>query len=298
MKNRIVFIVATQYDNVGDLLINKCLIDQLSLHGEVYIDSKNVPDHFKNLLLKGSNNVFELKAITDYNFKSLSFIRLLYSNFGFTHIFRSPGPLRNGGSIKVFTKNLVIGMIFNLFKRKGVNSFLVGNDIHFKGSMDSFMVKHFSKNVAKILCRSEENVRALKKLSVNQVGYIPDMCFGYRPTQNNSCTTKAIAISFRDLEDVSYDDKIRRTIQSILESNKYDSVVFFYQVQRDYDYNKRLYMYFQEYKNVVFKEECLEWSDLSFYNRFRGFLLFEDFLRKLGKILTDIIMIFSAQQIL
>ena len=112
-------------------------------------------------------------------------------------------------------------------------------------------------------------MRALKKLSVNQVGYIPDMCFGYRPTQNNSCTTKAIAISFRDLEDVSYDDKIRRTIQSILESNKYDSVVFFYQVQRDYDYNKRLYMYFQEYKNVVFKEECLEWSDLSFYNRFR-----------------------------
>ena len=73
MKNKIAYIVATQYDNVGDLLINKCLIDELSLHGKVYLDTKNVPKEFKNELLKNTKNVDELFNISQYSFKGSSF---------------------------------------------------------------------------------------------------------------------------------------------------------------------------------------------------------------------------------
>src|SRR5690606_11771705 len=191
------------------LLINKCLLDQLSLHGDVYIDSKNVPEEFKALLLQGNSNVFELKAMTSYSFKSLSFVRLLFSNLGFTHIFRSPGPLRNGGDLKVFLKNLTIGFIFSVLKRKKVKSFLIGNDIHCEEMFDQLTVRYFARNVSRILCRSAENVRSLKKLSVDQVGYIPDMCFGYQPIVCNHSNGRSIAISFRDLGDTSYDDRIK-----------------------------------------------------------------------------------------
>ena len=43
---KILYIVATQYDNMGDLLINKCLVDELTVYGHVYLDTKKVPEQF------------------------------------------------------------------------------------------------------------------------------------------------------------------------------------------------------------------------------------------------------------
>lgn len=53
----IFFICASRYDNLGDLIINKLLIDELCTYGTVYVDTYHVPFHFVNYLLSNSNAV-------------------------------------------------------------------------------------------------------------------------------------------------------------------------------------------------------------------------------------------------
>lgn len=269
MKNRIAFIVATQYDNVGDLLINKCLINELSLHGEVYLDTKNVPSSFRGLLLSDTNNVFELREISKYSFKGKGFFSLLKHNPGITHIFKSPGPFGTHGDKKVFLKTLVIGLIYKLFKLKGVKSYLVGNDIHYANDMDRFCVKFFSKSTGKMLCRSHNNLEALKNIGLANVDYIPDMCFGLTPVINrNNSSKKHIGVSFRKLDDTLYHQEILNAIKNILDTDSGIKVTFFYQVERDGAYNKELYLLFKSHDNVFFNESCLQWEDLPIYNSF------------------------------
>ena len=267
--NKIAFIVATQYDNVGDLLINKCLINELSLHGEVYLDTKNVPSSFKNLLLSDTNNVFELNKISKYSFKGKSFFSLLRNNPGITHIFKSPGPFGTHGDKKVFLKTLVIGLIYKLFKLKGVKSYLVGNDIHYEKDMDRFCVKFFSQNTGQMLCRSHNNLEALKNIGLKNVDYIPDMCFGLTPViHRDHSFKKHIGVSFRKLEDNSYHQEIIIAIKNVLNADPQVKITFFYQVERDATYNKELYSLFNSHENVFFNDSCLEWEDLSIYNSF------------------------------
>ena len=51
------FICATQPTNVGDLVINKMLIDELCRYGTVYVDACGLPSDFKNVLLQHANAV-------------------------------------------------------------------------------------------------------------------------------------------------------------------------------------------------------------------------------------------------
>ncbi|CAM3031640.1 hypothetical protein DRF59_15440 [Chryseobacterium flavum] len=267
MKNKIVYIVATQYDNVGDLLINKCLIDVLSKYGNVYLDTQNVPDQFKKELLKDTENVKELKEITNKSFKGKGVVSLYFSNLGITHIFKSPGPFGSAGNKKVFLKNMLIGLIFKIFKSKGVKSYLVGNDVHYTNEMDKKAVVFFSRNTDKILCRSYNNVEALKKLGVKNIDYIPDMCFGYSPKNIDMFGSDEIGVSFRRLNDENYHQKILEAIQNILETTD-KKITFFYQVNHDFEYNHELFTYFKNNKNVSFHKDCLKWDNISFYNRF------------------------------
>ncbi|MBT2622945.1 MULTISPECIES: polysaccharide pyruvyl transferase family protein [Chryseobacterium] len=267
MKNKIVYIVATQYDNVGDLLINKCLIDQISRFGQVYLDTRNVPERFKKELLKDTQNVKELSEITNKSFKGKSVVPLYFSNLGITHIFKSPGPFGSAGNKKVFLKNMLIGVIFKIFKSKGVKSYLVGNDVHYKNELDKRSVNFFSKNTEKILCRSYTNVNALKGLGFKNIDYIPDMCFGYSPKDIVESESNEIGVSFRRLNDENYHRKIVDAIQNILD-NTDKKVTFFYQVNHDFEYNNELFTHFKNNQNVSFHKDCLQWDSLSFYNKF------------------------------
>lgn len=267
MENKIVYIVATQYDNVGDLLINKCLIDQISRYGQVYLDTKNVPEQFKKELLKDTENVKELNEITHKSFKGKGAVSLYFSNLGITHIFKSPGPFGSAGNKKVFLKNMLIGLIFKMFKSKGVKSYLVGNDVHYKNELDKKSVNFFSRNTEKILCRSYTNVNALKGLGLKNIDYIPDMCFGFSPKNIVEVDSNEIGISFRRLNNENYHQKIVEAIQNILD-NTGKKITFFYQVNHDFEYNNELFNHFKNNQNVSFHKECLQWDSLSFYNRF------------------------------
>lgn len=276
MKNRILYIVATQYDNVGDLLINKCLINELSKYGEVYLDTRNVPNDFKKSLLFDTKNVYELSGLTRYSYKGLSFIKLLFTDLGFTHVFKSPGPFGSGGNIKSFVKIFILGIVFYILRQKGAKPFLVGNDMLYKHQLDKICVNFFSKSVYKILCRTSVNVQGLKNLGIMNVGYIPDMCFAMETkVSDDFIKRRKIGVSFRNMNDETLHQSILESLSNLIRAcSKLDiEIEFFYQVQHDFKYNQALFEYFVNTFvdcAISFRSECLTWSDLNIYSEFKA----------------------------
>ncbi|MBD1431816.1 polysaccharide pyruvyl transferase family protein [Sphingobacterium sp. DN00404] len=271
MRKKAIFIVATQYDNVGDLLINKCLIYELSNYVDLYLDTRNVPDEFKEKLLESTTNVFLLEDLTKYSFKGIGAILFFFSNVRIDYIFKSPGPFGSGGNKNVFLKNLFFGFIYSLFRLKKVRSYLIGNDIQTQHWLDRFWLRIFSGNIERILSRSSKNVNSLQNLGIKNVGYVPDMCFGLRTNDVRLFAERQkIGISFRDLNSSENHLNIEESIDMMVNfwlKEGYE-IIFFYQVDRDREYNQRLYERYNSTEGVSFRDGCLLWNDIDVYQNF------------------------------
>lgn len=266
--NKIIFIVATQYDNMGDLLINKCLIDNIAEYGEVYLDTKKVPDSFKKILLE-HENVLELNSISRVSLKGKGLLLLPFLNkFKFTHLFKSPGPF--GGAISNSDKirYYIFYYIFRMMKQKKCNSYLIGNDLILKSDFDLRIFKKFSTVLKGMYVRSKSNLECFKNENIEAL-YSPDLCFLMNSSYDKITKRKIVGISFRDLQDTELKKEIINSLELSIEffiKKGYD-IEFFYQVTRDKSLNLELFGLFKQYKNITFKEEALDWSNKDYYRQ-------------------------------
>jgi len=265
---KIYFLVATQPDNLGDLLINKMLIDELSFYGDVYIDSEGLPDSFvKPLLLK--ENVIDFVSVYGGSLKRRSMFKIftkVKSDFKF--YFKSPGPYGGEGySLKRNVKKMIMIYQFRTFFKSGLSLNAVGNDMIVATKLGVFLEKVSNRYFDKTLVRSKENLKMLSNLNFNNIGFIPDVAFLYTPISKNQKTK--VYVSLRDLACDDYHQKnynlLKESIPYFIEKKL--EVVFFYQVESDRDYNLSL---FEDFKRdgCTFKEEGLEYDQISdFYSK-------------------------------
>jgi|GEM_PF-2103316 len=266
MKN-ILYLVATQYDNMGDLLINKCLVDELAKKGRVYLDTKGVPSNFKNVLLDNPN-VFELKDISDFSLKGKGLLVLPFRKLDFDYFFKSPGPFGGFKTSKQKMHAFIFNYIFKVLKWKGIKSFLIGNDYMLESDFDKKMIKKYNNNLSGIFVRSKKNESILKDLQITKAAYSPDLCYVLNTKDvnvGNETKRDKVGISFRDLgKDVN--QQIEKSVDIFINyfSEKGIDVEIFYQVERDRDFNKYL---FDKYKseNTSFRNEVLTWKEKNFY---------------------------------
>lgn len=265
---KIYFLVATQHDNLGDLLINKMLIDELAKQGSVYIDAAGLPNSFKNVLLR-NKNVINFEKEYNGSLKRITGIKLMSKvKQDFTYYFKSPGP--SGGiklNFKGIFKSLILSFQYNYFNKGGLQLNLVGNDIIVDSMVDRFITKLDRNSFKNILVRSNENVNHLKKMGLKNVYFIPDVAFLYEMKNNIKKVKDNIYISFRDLKDQSYKDKIINYLEEIIPF--YISlglkIVFFYQVESDKNFNTDLFSKFKS-DQVFFKDKCFEYDDIHNYH--------------------------------
>ena len=71
------FICATQPSNLGDLIINKMLIDELCRYGNVYVDAYGIPAEFKSIILR-NNNAIDVDG----------YLNITVKRFGITNVLR------------------------------------------------------------------------------------------------------------------------------------------------------------------------------------------------------------------
>jgi len=261
---KILYIVATQYDNMGDLLINKCLVDELAEYGHVYLDTKKVPIQFKRILLE-HENVFELSTISKISLKGKGLFLLPFvKGFKFDYMFKSPGPFGGSKTLNQKFRGYIFHLIFWIMKKKGVKSFLIGNDFIIDSAFDKKIFKGYESVLEGIFVRSHHNVETLKKFGVKKVSYSPDLCFMMKVDLQNSIKTR-VGISFRDMEDES-SNKVRKAVEIFVNyfSKKKVGIDIFYQVERDRAFNLALYNEFEN-EFVVFRNEVLSFEERDFY---------------------------------
>ena len=122
------YIIATQYNNLGDLVINKCLIDELSKYVELYIDTNNVSTEFLQNILK-NDQIKTLEEHYRFSFKNWSILKyFIFLKKRFKYVFKSPGPMvyTSSGGIMGKIKGGIIESIFKVNKSAGGKSFVIG----------------------------------------------------------------------------------------------------------------------------------------------------------------------------
>lgn len=256
------FICSCQYDNLGDLVINKMLIDELSKYGIVYVDCLKAPNRFRKYIL--SNN----KVVDVYNQFGFSFVNICFSFFYklfclvkqqriciLTH---SPGP-RNRGSFKSRVLNSILDIVLVLCGTKHV----------YLGNCYSTALYNGEKLVRTFFpyyyLRSHESVKYVREfISSHRVYYIPDMCFLLSDHPKQRLDNKSVAFDFRPLSQ-DWDGAINeyKKIASYFINSGF-KVILYYQVETDKEFVERLYQEI-ECDDVLFRRDIVWYDDLPFY---------------------------------
>jgi len=249
-------LVATQPNNLGDLLINRMLIAELLKHGTVYVDSFGLPNDFRKYLFFDERiiNANEKFGGTLKRYPPFSTLKKIREE-GITHFFKSPGP--SNTTLKM--DNFALVFIYNYLTFHKIPVYFAGVDLTKENSIVFQLIK---KGVKKIFLRSQQNLLRFKSESM-VLDYIPDLAFLHTPNAIVK-KSKKIGISFRKI-DSEYDTfitSLRKFITTFIQRGY--EIEFFYQVKNDFAFNKRIFDDLSD-DRILFREQCLWYDDLSFY---------------------------------
>ena len=261
------FICATQSGNLGDLMINKMLIDELCKYGHVYLDAFGLPDEFKYPILENEHVIdvssynLTVKRFSIKNF--LKYISLLVKA-NIKHITRSPGPLEEP-SIKVRLGFIIINKLAQM----------CGAKVIYWGSCcsESFAHGHRLKSthMDEVYIRSAEMLEYARKSLKCPIFFIPDMAFLMYSSKLNKKNRIAI-VDYRamlDCNDVSVSD-----LKAIVHEFRLlgYAVELYYQVKSDKVNMLSLYDALRE-EGVTMRSEILAYKDIEKYYSDKSFVI-------------------------
>lgn len=255
------FLCATQYSNLGDLVINKMLVEELCLHGKVFIDALHAPEKFKSILLEHPNaiDVTGQYGVSLKKNNLLQVCRLIKKN-DIKLYTESPGPL--GGAPSHIS--LLFRIIHFFVKRYGAHVVKIGNCCSLaqqkKQKISLNGVEHF-------YVRSEESVNYLNSQFDNIASYIPDLACLLRYRVKLPYTKKRkVAINLR-CEPKEKDARLKECQTLIkLFANKGFQIIIYCQVKSDKEFAEQLYKNSSYIDNVSLEENQLCYGNLDFYS--------------------------------
>lgn len=261
------YICATQTNNLGDLMINKMLVDELCKYGKVYLDVFGIPDEFKYPLLKNKNVIdtstfgFTVKRLSINNlYKYIVFLKKNNVKL----ITRSPGPLEEP-SKKVRLGFSIINKIANLFKVRVV---YFGNCCS-EALSNSHKLKSTYMN--EIYVRSQNSLEYAKKFISCTMSYIPDMAY-LMVTPKVYEKKKIVIVDYREVADaneVSIADL--RLIVRDFRLLGY-AVELYYQVKSDKEGMLSLYDLLKD-EGVKMRQDLLWYDDIEEYYSDKAFVI-------------------------
>lgn len=251
------FLCVTQQFNAGDLLINRMLIEELSHYGTVYVDCYNCSESFKSILIGNSPCIIDVYSTYRFSLKKgsfFSFARFLKEKNVALYT-QSPGPLNKVHNILVKTSFKIIRNVLSImhipFIRIGscCSAAMLSNINVLENSNVQYYV------------RSNKSVEFLKQFRNYGIHYIPDLAYLYRDHVEISEKLKIAVMSFRKVTE-SLNEFISwvRNCIDLLNENGY-KVIFYYQVEPDYEFMKYLY-------DSIGNEFISLRSDLVWYDNF------------------------------
>lgn len=263
------FICATQYYNLGDLVINKMLIDEMSLYGKVYVDmASTIPIEFKQHLV-ANENVISVNENYGFSVRTLqpSAIRkfiLLLRRYRIKQVLRSPGPLVEPN------KKIAWGfaIINKLSRCLGAKVCYYGNCC--SGSLAK-KERITSLGQDAVFLRSPESVDYARNFLHTKVSFIPDLAFLFY-NRNWVEKNKIAVVNFRDFEKEREEQlSLLRKILDVFERNNYH-VCFYYQVSSDRKFAEELFYKFKS-ENYSLRKQIVWYNDIENFYKDKAFVI-------------------------
>lgn len=172
----LVYSLATQHDNLGDLLINQQFIKWLQSNFNVVIEDKGVPDNFLHAAA-GMDAIKASDSRSKYSIKSSVFYKsLLFSRSSIDGVVLSPGHFGDSSLAKDF-KKLVVLFVSLFFRFKDISTYRVGVSFgkmsvvgRFIESLTAFAFKLYA-------VRDIDSRNSLYRFAHKQCVVIPDLSF-------------------------------------------------------------------------------------------------------------------------
>ncbi len=247
MKPHAFFSVNTQFENLGDAVINRELIHLAAKHASIHVDTGRCPEHFINSL--------DLEGKKTYGSIWSMFFALLVRRFlgKRCYYFLNPGGLGQKLSFKQRAKAILYTIILMLLRFSGVRIIHIGMSYSKLTHIDRLLVWARSKACNKIIPRDSFSARYLDEIGVETYGVSPDLAFTLQKFPSEKKVSGAI-FSFRvDGEYQGIQNDVRLMLSNILSELPSKEVLLVAQVERDIPFMKELYAEFCNYENVRFE---------------------------------------------
>lgn len=257
MKNKIFLWPKTQYENYGDLVINKILIDELRKHGHLHVSSKDIPlEFFKGLDVKENEkiSVSGLKLVVRMIYLSLFKKENIY-------FFTKPGDWYQNDNIKSILNLTLQTLVYALLFLSGVKICKFGGSIgkfgKITGKLESIKHEFYFLD----MLRDSNSFISAKKLGFNNISQSTDLAFILECVENNRKheDRNCLGYSFRKFTISSQNCKTKKIVSDLKEEYSLEP---FYQVTRDLEFiseicndetvsNVEEISYYQKYDVVV-----------------------------------------------
>lgn len=234
------FSIKTQFENLGDALINREMIINSSKHSKCIVDVSRCPDSFIDTLdVSGRDNI----KLVRYSFVLFVLKMMMMSiSGGQVYYFLSPGGYFGNLNLLSFVKNIIQIFILLSVKFFGVRIVQIGVSYERLGFLNLLNLKLRSLLYYKHFLRDEVSMYYLnsKKIKCDMVA--DDLAFSYSTIPSaDSVLRDSILFSFRcDQDSEQYEHFKAIVFSAHHEVDKTLKFVFYVQVQRDYEYAKRL----------------------------------------------------------
>ncbi|MEZ8914109.1 polysaccharide pyruvyl transferase family protein [Vibrio lentus] len=231
----------TQFENVGDTLINRELIDLCIKNSKLYLDVSRCPDDFKKSLglSYSENTINTCDKNYFYFFIKIIFMRVIGKE---CYYFLSPGgyfgEIAGKALISKYINTLVIAFLYFI----GVKVCHVGVSYERLGSKNILLLKLREKLLWKHIVRDKITLDYISKLGFSTRLTMPDLAFNIFDNKSDYPKKRnGILFSFRCDQYENQKDEVLKIIK-IIDDNFPESepVCFYSQVERDVKYMKEV----------------------------------------------------------
>ena len=254
----------TQFENAGDLLINKLLISELRKYGQIIINNKKIPTWF-------SDELELLKSEYASNKKNPSLLDTIINlmiTFNFltkkrkVYFVLAPGHFFSGEKQQSIIRRVLRIAGYYCLKFLNVKICRFGSSLGPFSNLDLLTNKLISKSMLINYIREEYSYQYAVKNKISNIKRSPDLAFLLEekkmfPATEFDTYKKYIIISFREgviktqLRHRFLDDAINVIVKYFTEIKKIQ-VVFTYQVELDKKYMEFLSDKYKKITNVYF----------------------------------------------
>ena len=267
---KVYFSIGNQPDNLGDVILNRSLIETFEKRGEVFVDDFYLNDEYlEDFGVSRDHLISERKDLPNprTNSGKLSWI---FGSQVFQCFSRYPGHYFPRKGFKWLIHDLKMAVFYTLLKMRGIKVILVGVTIDttllkgFKG----FLWRWQASQHELFSVRDKTIYEDLRERGFSTVKHVPDLFLlstcDEEPVLESDLEgrTKRVVICLRpDIPEVvdlnATSDLTRMRVAEILDSlDPKVEVVFSFQVDRDGEYVKSLYEAHKDRPNTRFEPVC------------------------------------------